>query len=246
MKINKVIILLLIGCLASTMLVGCSKKSNDNEANSKIENALKNTFGDRGKEESKKDEKDKEQKGDDKKDSGENVPESIKKKSKAKETTTVDPYKCKYCGDTIYYIIEDKEFGINGHICWDCYWDKIMEIMNEAIEEDKPIGECSWCGRDISSYENYNYTEDNQLICSNCYPNYCEWLDENYDDCDDSGEYEEEYHDDECYYCSDCGSKAYYDDDCYPYCWDCYCRHQEEYEVEEYEYTDDDGEDING
>lgn len=175
-----------------------------------------------------------------------NIPESVKKKSHAKETITVESYKCQYCGDTIYYIIEDKEYGINGDICWACYWNKIMDIIyeqtEEDVEEEESIGECCWCGRDISPYENYNYTEDNQLICSNCYPNYCEWLDsyeeqedtnnEDYDDNNDD-EYIEE---DICYYCSDCGSKAYYDDDCYPYCWDCYCKHQEEdYNVDKYE-----------
>lgn len=63
MKINKAMTLLLIGCLASTMLVGCNKKSNGNEANKKIENALRKTLGDTDevkedatKEESKKDE----------------------------------------------------------------------------------------------------------------------------------------------------------------------------------------------
>ena len=56
-----------------------------------------------------------------------NVPDSVKKKSHAKETITVESYKCKYCGDTIYYIIEDEEYGINGNICWACYWNKLMD-----------------------------------------------------------------------------------------------------------------------
>lgn len=93
---------------------------------------------------------------------------------------------------------------------------------------------------------------------------YCGYPYEDYDDNNDD-EYDEE---DICYYCSDCGSKAYYDDNCYPYCWDCYCKHQEEdYNVDEYEEdnyydntteepeeydeeendtTDDDGEDMFG
>lgn len=86
-----------------------------------------------------------------------NVPESVKKKSHAKETITVESYKCKYCGDTIYYIIEDEEYGINGNICWACYWNKLMEIAFEPIEEDSDDDteqdtrpKCSVCGEGVS------------------------------------------------------------------------------------------------
>ena len=101
-----------------------------------------------------------------KKNSNKNVPESVKKKSKAKETVTVEAYKCKYCNDTIYYIIEDKEYGINGDICWACYWNKIMETINEPIEDDndnedvdKPdndddkTNKCSICGKYVGGKE---------------------------------------------------------------------------------------------
>lgn len=85
MKINKVMSLVLIGCLASTMLVGCSKKSNDNEANSKIENALKNTFGDKGevKEGTTKEDK----KDEVKEDKDKEVPKENKKSDSKKQTS---------------------------------------------------------------------------------------------------------------------------------------------------------------
>lgn len=87
-----------------------------------------------------------------------NIPDSVKKKSHAKETITVESYKCKYCGDTIYYIIEDEEYGINGNICWACYWNKLMEIAFEPIEEDSDDDDteqdtrpkCSVCGKGVS------------------------------------------------------------------------------------------------
>ena len=142
-----------------------------------------------------------------------NVPDSVKKKSHAKETITVESYKCKYCGETIYYIIEDEEYGINGNICWACYWNKLMDII---------------------------FNDDNN--------------EEDVDEPDMPNDDEEDYDDNDIYYyCSDCGSKAYYDDGCYPYCWDCYCSHQEEdYDIpeeedeepEEPEYTDEDEEPV--
>ena len=102
-----------------------------------------------------------------KKNSNKNVPESVKKKSKAKETVTVEAYKCKYCNDTIYYIIEDKEYGINGDICWNCYWNKLMDIIFGPIEEEEeektveePVNNddydtdiCSICGSHVGVKE---------------------------------------------------------------------------------------------
>ena len=93
MKINKVIILLLIGCLASTMLVGCSKKSNDNEANSKIENVLENTFGNTGEVKEDTSKEDKKDKKEDKtkvntKEKQENKNEITKNKEETKKSKT--------------------------------------------------------------------------------------------------------------------------------------------------------------
>ena len=90
-----------------------------------------------------------------------NVPDSVKKKSHAKETITVESYKCKYCGDTIYYIIEDEEYGINGNICWACYWNKLMDIIfndnNNEEESDVPdddkTNKCSICGKYVGGKE---------------------------------------------------------------------------------------------
>ena len=86
-----------------------------------------------------------------------NIPDSVKKKSHAKETITVESYKCKYCGDTIYYIIEDEEYGINGNICWACYWNKLMDIIfndnnneedvDEPDNDDDKTKKCSICGK---------------------------------------------------------------------------------------------------
>ena len=86
-----------------------------------------------------------------------NVPDSVKKKSHAKETITVESYKCKYCGETIYYIIEDEEYGINGNICWACYWNKLMDIIfnddnneedvDEPDNDDDKTNKCSICGK---------------------------------------------------------------------------------------------------
>ena len=92
-----------------------------------------------------------------------NVPDSVKKKSHAKETITVESYKCKYCGDTIYYIIEDEEYGINGNICWACYWNKLMDIIfnddnneedvDEPDNDDDKTNKCSICGKYIGGKE---------------------------------------------------------------------------------------------
>ena len=95
-----------------------------------------------------------------KKNSNKNVPESVKKKSKAKETVTVEAYKCKYCNDTIYYIIEDKEYGINGDICWNCYWNKLMDIIFGSIEDNEEEEE--------SVEEPVNNDDYDTNICSIC------------------------------------------------------------------------------
>ena len=124
MKINKGMSVLLASMLVGSMLVGCSH--NNTDTNKAITKSVKAT------ENKKEDAPPK----DNKESSSKNIPESVKKKSKAKETITVESYKCKYCGDTIYYIIEDKEYGINGNICWGCYWNRIMEAINEPIEDD--------------------------------------------------------------------------------------------------------------
>ena len=124
MKINKGMSVLLASMLVGSMLVGCSH--NNTDTNKAINKSVKAT----------EDKKEDAPPKDNKESSSKNIPESVKKKSKAKETITVESYKCKYCGDTIYYIIEDKEYGINGNICWGCYWNRIMEAINEPIEDD--------------------------------------------------------------------------------------------------------------
>ena len=124
MKINKGMSVLLASMLVGSMLVGCSH--NNTDTNKAITKSVKATEDKKGETPPK----------DNKESSSKNIPESVKKKSKAKETITVESYKCKYCGDTIYYIIEDKEYGINGDICWACYWNRIMEAINEPIEDD--------------------------------------------------------------------------------------------------------------
>ena len=124
MKINKGMSVLLASMLVGSMLVGCSH--NNTDTNKAITKSVKAT----------EDKKEEAPPKDNKESSSKNIPKSVKKKSKAKETITVESYKCKYCGDTIYYIIEDKEYGINGDICWACYWNKIMETINEQIEDD--------------------------------------------------------------------------------------------------------------
>ena len=124
MKINKGMSVLLASMLVGSMLVGCGH--NNTDTNKAITKSVKAT----------EDKKEDAPPKDNKESSSKNIPESVKKKSKAKETITVESYKCKYCGDTIYYIIEDKEYGINGNICWGCYWNRIMEVINEQIEDD--------------------------------------------------------------------------------------------------------------
>ena len=124
MKINKGMSVLLASMLVGSMLVGCSH--NNTDTNKAITKSVKAT----------EDKKEDAPPKDNKESSSKNIPKSVKKKSKAKETITVESYKCKYCGDTIYYIIEDKEYGINGNICWGCYWNRIMEAINEPIEDD--------------------------------------------------------------------------------------------------------------
>ena len=124
MKINKGMSVLLASMLVGSMLVGCSH--NNTDTNKAITKSVKATEDKKGETPPK----------DNKESSSKNIPKSVKKKSKAKETITVESYKCKYCGDTIYYIIEDKEYGINGNICWGCYWNRIMEAINEPIEDD--------------------------------------------------------------------------------------------------------------
>ena len=109
-----------------------------------------------------------------------NVPDSVKKKSHAKETITVESYKCKYCGDTIYYIIEDKEYGINGNICWGCYWNRIMEAINEPIEDDVET-------EDNVEVDNSDTEEDVETEADD---NNEDYDDEDYDD----GELDEEYY----------------------------------------------------
>ena len=124
MKINKGMSVLLASMLIGGMLVGCGH--NNTDTTKAITKSVKAT----------EDKKEDAPPKDNKESSSKNIPESVKKKSKAKETITVESYKCKYCGDTIYYIIEDKEYGINGNICWGCYWNRIMEAINEPIEDD--------------------------------------------------------------------------------------------------------------
>ena len=123
MKINKGMSVLLASMLVGSMLVGCGHNTDTTKS---ITKSVKAT----------EDKKEDAPPKDNKESSSKNIPESVKKKSKAKETITVESYKCKYCGDTIYYIIEDKEYGINGNICWGCYWNRIMEAINEPIEDD--------------------------------------------------------------------------------------------------------------
>ena len=147
MKINKGISVLLASMLMIGMLVGCGNNS-DSDKKEALTKTVKNV------------EKDNKETKDKKENSSKNIPKSVKQKSKAKETTTVEPFKCKYCNDTIYYIIEDKEYGINGDICWACYWDKIMGIVNEPIKEEDNVDDdtekqtnCSICGGHVGGKE---------------------------------------------------------------------------------------------
>ena len=186
-----------------------------------------------------------------------NVPESIKKKSKAKETTTVESHKCKYCGDTIYYIIEDEEYGINGDICWDCYWNKLMDIIFGPIEEDVDEPDINDTNDDI------NDDTETQTECSICgghvgIKEMCE--------CDGTIHHRTCHVD--AYTCPSCGRYGLNND---PDIYGCpYCGYpDEDYDMEDYEEdnyydnteeepeeydeydeeedtTDDDGEDIHG
>ena len=119
-----------------------------------------------------------------------NVPDSVKKKSHAKETITVESYKCKYCGETIYYIIEDEEYGINGNICWACYWNKLMDIIfNDNNNED--VDEPDMPNDDEEDYDDndiYYYCNDcgsKAYYDDGCYPYcwdcYCSHQEEDYD-----------------------------------------------------------------
>ena len=127
MKINKGMSVLLASMLVGSMLVGCGH--NNTDTNKAITKSVKATEDKKGETPPK----------DNKESSSKNIPESVKKKSKAKETITVESYKCKYCGDTIYYIIEDKQYGINGDICWVCYWNKIMETIEDDVETEDNV-----------------------------------------------------------------------------------------------------------
>ena len=166
MKINKGMSVLLASMLVGSMLVGCSH--NNTDTNKAITKSVKAT----------EDKKEDAPPKDNKESSSKNIPESVKKKSKAKETITVESYKCKYCGDTIYYIIEDKEYGINGNICWGCYWNRIMEAINEPIEDDVDT-------EDNVEVDNSDIEEDDSTEASD---NNEDYDDEDYDD----GELDEE------------------------------------------------------
>ena len=201
MKINKGMSVLLASMLVGSMLVGCSH--NNTDTNKAITKSVKAT----------EDKKEDAPPKDNKESSSKNIPESVKKKSKAKETITVESYKCKYCGDTIYYIIEDKEYGINGNICWGCYWNRIMEAINEPIEDDVD-------------------TEDNvEVDDSNIEEDDVETEADNNEDYDD-GELDEEYYeyensdDDYDYDTEDDYDTEEYDDD--------YDEPSDTYEIENY------------
>lgn len=168
-----------------------------------------------------------------------NVPDSVKKKSHAKETITVESYKCKYCGDTIYYIIEDEEYGINGNICWACYWNKLMDIIfNDDEEEsdvpdDDEIIECSICGGQVGVKEmcecdgsiHHRSCHSDKYMCP-----HCGWygLSDDSDICSHCGWYNEEDYDDKDY-----NDEDYNIPD-----------EEEDEEPEEPEYTDEDEEPV--
>ena len=164
MKINKGMSILLASMLIGGMLVGCSH--NNTDTNKAITKSVKAT----------EDKKEDAPPKDNKESSSKNIPESVKKKSKAKETITVESYKCKYCGDTIYYIIEDKEYGINGDICWVCYWNKIMETIEDDVntEDNVEVDDSDIEEDDVETEADNNEDYDN----------------EDYDD----GELDEEYY----------------------------------------------------
>ena len=198
MKINKGMSVLLASMLVGSMLVGCSH--NNTDTNKAITKSVKAT----------EDKKEEAPPKDNKESSSKNIPESVKKKSKAKETITVESYKCKYCGDTIYYIIEDKEYGINGDICWVCYWNKIMETIEDDVETED------------------NVEVDDSDIEEDDVDTEADYSNEDYDDEDyDDGELDEEYYE---YENSDDDYEDYdteeYDDD--------YDEPSDTYEIENY------------
>ena len=165
MKINKGMSVLLASMLVGGMLVGCGH--NNTDTTKSITKSVKATEDKKGETPPK----------DNKESSSKNIPESVKKKSKAKETITVESYKCKYCGDTIYYIIEDKEYGINGDICWVCYWNKIMETIEDDVETEDNV--------EVDNSDTEDYDVETETDDSN----------EDYDDEDyDDGELDEEYY----------------------------------------------------
>ena len=203
MKINKGMSVLLASMLVGSMLVGCGH--NNTDTTKAITKSVKAT----------EDKKEDAPPKDNKESSSKNIPESVKKKSKAKETITVESYKCKYCGDTIYYIIEDKEYGINGDICWVCYWNKIMETIEDDVEtEDNVEVDDSDIEEDDVETEADDSNED--------------YDDEDYDD----GELDEEYYeyensdDDYDYDTEDDYDTEEYDDD--------YDEPSDTYEIENY------------
>ena len=206
MKINKGMSVLLASMLVGSMLVGCSH--NNTDTNKAITKSVKATEDKKGETPPK----------DNKESSSKNIPESVKKKSKAKETITVESYKCKYCGDTIYYIIEDKEYGINGDICWACYWNRIMEAINEPIEDDVET-------EDNVEVDDSDIEEDDVETEAD---NNEDYDDEDYDD----GELDEEYYeyensdDDYDYDTEDDYDTEEYDDD--------YDEPSDTYEIENY------------
>ena len=215
MKINKGMSVLLASMLVGSMLVGCSH--NNTDTNKAITKSVKAT----------EDKKEDAPPKDNKESSSKNIPESVKKKSKAKETITVESYKCKYCGDTIYYIIEDKEYGINGNICWGCYWNRIMEAINEPIEDDVDT-------EDNVEVDDSNIEEDDVETEAD---NNEDYDDEDYDD----GELDEEYYeyensdDDYDYDTEDDYDTEEYDDD-YD---DEPIQEDDTYEIENYNEEDD-------
>ena len=210
MKINKGMSVLLASMLVGGMLVGCGH--NNTDTNKAITKSVKATEDKKGETPPK----------DNKESSSKNIPESVKKKSKAKETITVESYKCKYCGDTIYYIIEDKEYGINGNICWGCYWNRIMEAINEPIEDDVET-------EDNVEVDNSDTEEDVETEADD---NNEDYDDEDYDD----GELDEEYYeyensddDYEDYDTEDDYDTEEYDDD-----YDEPIQEDDDYEIENY------------
>ena len=206
MKINKGMSVLLASMLVGSMLVGCSH--NNTDTNKAITKSVKAT----------EDKKEDAPPKDNKESSSKNIPESVKKKSKAKETITVESYKCKYCGDTIYYIIEDKEYGINGNICYACYWNKIMETIEDDVETEDNV---EVDDSDIEEDDVETEADDSNEADDN----------EDYDDGElDEGYYEYENSDDDYDYdTEDDYDTEEYDDD-----YDEPIQEDDDYEIENY------------